>query len=91
MNPNKNTYEHIYRAGTSIRRYPDNYVVAFATSLHQPGLVIDLASGTGRNLIPLLAAVAPDGLVVATDLATTGLKVIEDWVRWIGGKRIEAS
>lgn len=91
MNPPDNTYEHIYRAGTSIRRYPENDVVAFAAGLSQPTVTLDLGTGTGRNLIPLLAAAAPNGLVVATDLAASGLLVIDDWVRAIDGERVDAS
>lgn len=86
-----NTYEHIYRAGTSIRRYPENDVVAFTAGLRQPAVSIDLGTGTGLNLIPLLAAAATDGLVAATDLALSGLLVIDEWVRAIGGERIPAS
>lgn len=87
----ENTYEHIYRAGTSIRRYPESDVVAFAAGLRKPSVSVDLGSGTGRNLIPLLAAAAPDGLVVATDLALSGLLVIDEWVQAIGGEDIPAS
>lgn len=91
MNPVENTYEHIYSAKTSIRRYPETDVVTFADGLRKPSVSIDLGSGTGRNLIPLLAAAAPDGLVVATDLALSGLLVIDEWVRAIGGEDIPAS
>lgn len=91
MNLDDNTYEHIYRVGNSIRRYPENDVVAFAAGLRQPAVSIDMGTGTGRNLIPLLAAAAPDGLVLATDLALSGLLVLEEWVKEIGGERIPAS
>lgn len=83
----RNTYQKIYTANRSIRRYPDPDVVAFATKIEKPEVLIDFGTGTGRNLLPLIQYCAPGGIVVGSDLALAGIQNITKWINSSGGIR----
>lgn len=84
----KNTYQSIYASGQSIRRYPEADVVAFATKLKKPKVLMDFGTGTGRNLLPLIQHCITGGLVVGSDLASTGIQNIARWIKSSGGIEI---
>lgn len=85
-NPCYNSYEHLYRSGFSVRRWPEEDVVVFAAGLQNPRISADLGTGTGRNLMPLLLAANQGGLVVASDIAVSGLDVVREWAQLLGGE-----
>lgn len=74
-----NTFETLYAQGQAIRRFPDEEVVALCGRHRGFSVGLDLGAGSGRNLIPFLLAVRPQGIVIASDLAPSGLKSLADW------------
>lgn len=83
-----NSYEQLYKHNIGIRRYPETDVVAFTAGLKSPKVLVDLGAGTGRNIVPLLCAVQKDGIVIATDIAASGLEVISHWAQSLGAKQL---
>lgn len=77
-------YNQLY--STTVRRYPEYDVAAFAARLKSPLISIDLGTGTGRNLLPLMQASANDGLVVATDMSAVGVEQVGRWAESVGGR-----
>jgi SAM-dependent methyltransferase len=76
-------YNTLY--STTVRRYPEYDVAAFAARLASPCISMDLGTGTGRNLLPLLQASANHGLVVATDMSDVGVQQVCHWATAVGG------
>lgn len=52
---------------------------------------LDLGTGSGRNLLPLLLAVRAEGFIIASDLAPSGLLSVEEWLSTHGAKEVERS
>lgn len=70
---------------TTVRRYPEYDVAAFAARLSAPMISMDLGTGTGRNLLPLMQAAADNGIIVATDMSDVGVEQVERWATAVGG------
>ncbi len=69
----KNTYQNIYKSGLGVRRYPEADVVTFTSKLKRSDVLIDLGTGTGRNLLPLIQYCSSNGIVVGSDIAESGI------------------
>ena len=75
-----NTFEAMYARGECIRRFPDEDVVALCARRRGFAVGLDLGTGSGRNLTPLLLAVREQGLVIASDLSPSGLNSVKAWL-----------
>jgi len=82
------TYDYICSQGIAHRRYPSEDVVRCLAGCQDLEIVADLATGTGRNLAPLLLAVRPGGLVVATEAAPSRLEAVANWCQAWGSTKI---
>lgn len=84
-----NNWDNIYGKGSSIRRWPSEDVVRFCSILGENNdFLLDLGSGTGRNLVPLMLSLKDKGILMAIDISKEGIKNIEKWCVGIGSKRI---
>lgn len=91
MGEHNNDYNHIYGSEKAIRRYPEADVISFAASLSNPKVLADLGTGTGRNLLPLLCVADRDSIVVASDIAISGLNIICKWAESLGAFRLKTT
>jgi len=83
------SYELIYSQNQAVRRYPEGDVAAFASSLEYPRILLDLGTGTGRNLLPLLCKVVANGMVVGADIAQSGMDIISNWAIGLGAIKLD--
>lgn len=81
-------YDVLY--SKKIRRYPEYDVAAFAASCASPVVTMDLGTGTGRNLLPLLQATVSNGFVIATDLSAEGVGAVQAWADSLGAARVDS-
>lgn len=85
----QNVEFHNQLYSTTVRRYPEYDVAAFAARLSAPRISMDLGTGTGRNLLPLMQAAADGGLIVATDMSDVGVAQVASWAESVGGAPCE--